>query len=190
MSLTPCRECGNQVSEDAAACPKCGAKLRQPMSRVKLLFGTLFALVVGSCVVGMQRASDAREAHAAAQREMEAKQTPEQRAAATAEALERSAQKAKEDEELATALIYLRTIREKMKNPKSFELSKAVVTDAGTYCFEYRGTNSFNAVVPNYAVIPAQGKGAIGTGGDVAAAWNAHCAKKPGRSLDRLRQVL
>jgi len=31
MALVPCKECGNEVSTDARACPKCGAK--QPRSK-------------------------------------------------------------------------------------------------------------------------------------------------------------
>jgi hypothetical protein len=30
MALTPCRECGGEVSTEADACPKCGAKVLKP----------------------------------------------------------------------------------------------------------------------------------------------------------------
>lgn len=29
MSLAPCRECGQEVSSEAASCPNCGAHLRE-----------------------------------------------------------------------------------------------------------------------------------------------------------------
>lgn len=32
MALTPCHECGSQVSTEATACPRCGAPVRRPQA--------------------------------------------------------------------------------------------------------------------------------------------------------------
>ena len=36
MSLKSCHECGNQVSNKAAACPKCGAPMKEGIGQVIL----------------------------------------------------------------------------------------------------------------------------------------------------------
>ena len=33
MSLTPCKECGKQISNKAASCPSCGHPARQPAAQ-------------------------------------------------------------------------------------------------------------------------------------------------------------
>ena len=46
MALTTCRECGGQISSEAAACPHCGNQLKQPASSgfTKLGLGCLVIL--------------------------------------------------------------------------------------------------------------------------------------------------
>lgn len=36
MPLKPCRECGNQISTDAAKCPQCGAVLKEGILNVMM----------------------------------------------------------------------------------------------------------------------------------------------------------
>lgn len=51
MALTKCSSCGNDVSTDAAACPKCGKPMKKGLSFVRLVLyaiGGLFLL----CVIG------------------------------------------------------------------------------------------------------------------------------------------
>jgi DNA-directed RNA polymerase subunit RPC12/RpoP len=38
MALIECKECGHKVSDEAKACPSCGAKVPQPPGRLKVLF--------------------------------------------------------------------------------------------------------------------------------------------------------
>lgn len=60
-----------------------------------------------------------------------------------------------------------------MKDPSSFELKSAGMTDKGAICIEYSAKNGFNARVPEYYTIAAKSSGAT------AQLWNAHCAGQP-----------
>jgi hypothetical protein len=59
MALVKCGSCGNEVSPDAAACPKCGKPLKKRMGIVKILLlamGGLFLLcVIGGVLSGGKR---------------------------------------------------------------------------------------------------------------------------------------
>jgi len=48
MALVDCKECGNEVSSTASACPKCGAKVK----KAKLWFWIPLGLVAGFLVLG------------------------------------------------------------------------------------------------------------------------------------------
>lgn len=51
MALIKCHECGAEVSTEAKACPKCGAKVRKPTSgALALLLGLM---VIGIVIVGV-----------------------------------------------------------------------------------------------------------------------------------------
>ena len=50
MALVQCKECDNQISISASACPKCGAKVKRTSTAVKA-FGTLLALGVLSAAL-------------------------------------------------------------------------------------------------------------------------------------------
>lgn len=61
MALMPCKECGNEVSTDAKACPKCGAKVPKtkwwlwvPLGLVVAFLG--FGAVVGSSPEAQEKA--------------------------------------------------------------------------------------------------------------------------------------
>lgn len=101
------------------------------------------------------------------------------------------AAKRQKEEAFQEAVAYAKAIKASLKNPASFELVDAIRTPTGALCYQYRGTNSFNAVVPNYAVIPPGGKGAVsGPTDQVATAWNKHCAGQSGESMRHVRQAL
>ena len=46
MAMTKCRECGEVVSADAEACPKCGAKNPGLFKHVFTFLFTLFAMAI------------------------------------------------------------------------------------------------------------------------------------------------
>lgn len=61
MPIAPCRECGHEVSTDAASCPRCGAPLREGQGgtdplmkgrgKADLALFVMLALVVGGIVL-------------------------------------------------------------------------------------------------------------------------------------------
>lgn len=133
MALKDCDECGKPVSTDAKACPHCGAN---PPTKTKLstwAIGLFSAAIIGSCINSQDGA-----------RERASKippPTPEQVAATK-----------KADDEINAGIRAGRQIKASLKNPKSFELESFLIFPGGATCFEYRATNSFNAVVPGKAV--------------------------------------
>ncbi|OJT19127.1 hypothetical protein BO221_37130 [Archangium sp. Cb G35] len=54
MALVKCKQCGNEVASNAAACPKCGApppRVASTGRKLALILGGLFGLcVIGNCV--------------------------------------------------------------------------------------------------------------------------------------------
>lgn len=75
-------------------------------------------------------------------------------------------------------------LKKNMKNPASFELVSALRMDDGTICYEYRGTNSFNAVITSFYVLRPK------TGSASVADWNRYCAKKSGIDYSYAREAV
>jgi hypothetical protein len=99
---------------------------------------------------------------------------------------------AKENAALARAAAGAATLKRAMKNPDSFKLVSALQFPDGSVCYEYRGTNSFNAVITANAVLPATTDALLssegGNRGQFVSAWNKHCASrgKSGEEMARL----
>lgn len=180
MAMTKCKECGAEISTTAKACPHCGAKQR----RTSLLTMALAVVLIPSCIAGIWTSTTNSDKRAQDQRAAEAAKSPEQRAA-------EQTRKAAEEAEFQRAVVAAKTVKSGMKNPASFELSGAGVTPKGAICLQYRGTNSFNAVVPGYAVLAPNAAAVLaGSERDVAAAWNQHCAKQSMRDISYLKHAL
>lgn len=113
-----------------------------------LIFGTLSHLISGP---------SSSQAKATAS-------TPEDQQAQAAELQERIV--------LAKAALVL---RKGMKNPPSFFVTSALVTEQKAMCFEYRATNGFGGTVPGYTAISPSGKFITAPIG-----WNKYCAGKKG----------
>lgn len=47
MALQKCKECGNEISKSATACPKCGAKVKRTGCLTKIVAGFLILLALG-----------------------------------------------------------------------------------------------------------------------------------------------
>ena len=77
-----------------------------------------------------------------------------------------------------------RWIKSNMNNPKSFELVFAGMTDKGVACYQYRGTNEYNAVITTQRVISDK----INSGSD--ADWNKHCGGKQMTNYTHARQAV
>ncbi|MGC4088316.1 MAG: zinc ribbon domain-containing protein [Polyangiaceae bacterium] len=66
MALVKCKECGNEVSKKATACPKCGAPGAPGFSIVRVLVGVLVVLIGGPLVLGAMGALSSHAVGAAA----------------------------------------------------------------------------------------------------------------------------
>ena len=173
--MVKCRECGAEVSSHAKACPKCGAppparpvRFNWPMVFTAFVIAAGFALTVAKCDSDNTRARQAEAAKTHAERTVDAKK----------------------EADFQRAVRLALTAKKGMKNPQSFQLSTAILTDAGALCFVYRGTNSFNATVPGYAVLTAANQLAIGSADDVRRLWDAHCSMKRGDDMLYIRNAL
>lgn len=164
MALIKCHECSSQVSGDAKACPKCGAEVKQPMSRLKILFIALLGVVLFQAFRHDNPTQPAPVANAI---------TPAQ-----------AAENNKRETEFQTVVMGAKMVKAGQKNPASFHLTSAGMTPEGSICYKYRSTNSFNAVVPGTYVISKSG------GSAEAAAWNKYCAGKSATDYSHASEAL
>lgn len=173
MSIIKCKECAGEVSSTAKACPKCGAKVPKRTSMLTKLLALILIPGMLLAVFSTNQQTEKLRAEAAA---IDASLTPEQRAA-----------KQEADERLNAGLLrgraMVRLIKQNAKNPDSIKIESAFLTTAGAVCINYRGTNSFNAVVPGLMVLPSDASSKSATAEQTPTAWNKHCAKTPGRDI-------
>lgn len=103
---------------------------------------------------------------------------------------EMDAKKREEDAQWTREVLSLRMLRKAMKNPDSFKLEEAVRMADGALCVTYRGTNSFNAVVPGRAVVLKTGIASSDDRDGFPKIWNKHCAGKSGSDVSYIRQAI
>lgn len=163
--LIKCKECGKETSDTAKACPNCGAAVPKGTSTFTWVIGGFMAVMFGIYITGQAGGLGPPKADPTAEQ-----------AAATKKA----------DAELRAILSALAGLKQSVKNPKSFDLESLVEFPGGSACFEYRATNSFNAVVPGRAVFNA-GTGRVFTsdndGNKFVSAYNQICTKTGGVEL-------
>lgn len=169
MALLKCKECGHTVASDAKHCPGCGsAKFKGGRGWLTLVvLGVLVVWVVARC---QEQGTELERTRAS----QEAAKTPEQRAA-------EAAAKAKSEREFQSAVLAGKALKASLKNPASFELVSAILTDDGVLCVVYRGTNSFNAIVTQQSAI----KRDLNIG-----AWGRDCSGKSGRDMGHIARAL
>lgn len=156
MALVPCRECGQQVSTEAAACPKCGAKPKQPIGRLPVIAGLILGGYVLTSILPSTPATPITT-------------TPDPAQPAPARVKERTLS---DDRFQATARV-LALIKTSMRDPDSLKWDQILSNDDGTVvCVTYRGRNGFGGM--NFEHV-AYVKGAIST---TSKAWNRYCAKQ------------
>lgn len=172
MALVKCADCGTQVSTSAKACPNCGAPRKKPTSAVTWFVGGLFAFVVA----GMVFKKDPPPSPP-----VSTKVPP----AGTPTA---SKEPSQADLQIQAGIAAARAIKAATKNPASFQLESFLIYPGGATCIEYRGTNSFNAVVPGRGVfVPAtptlltQDR----DGNKFVKVWNDVCTKSGGQERAR-----
>ena len=92
----------------------------------------------------------------------------------------------------ALVLQSLKSLRESMKDPDTFQLKEVLMMESGSGCITYRARNSFGAALQSHAVLsvpPTPKKGAKATGtirlyaegqDGFSGAWNRSCAHQSG----------
>lgn len=160
MALRPCKECGAQVSTAAKACPSCGAPPRAGTSVGTIVVAVLLLFGMASAVSTCSSSEPSPSA---------AKPPPDP----------------VREKQFQTAVAGAKWLKSKMKNPASFELvAVTMIGDLQAMCYEYRGTNSFNAIVTSRHVITDN----VNSG--EARDWNKHCAGKSGTDFSYARHAL
>lgn len=165
MAMTKCPECGSQISTSAAVCPSCGAKPDKPTSRLTIAIAGLFAIGLAAAI--------SRHSDNETERPAPAAKTPAE-----------LAETARKDREINTVLAGARMLKQSMKKPETFELTRATMIDGKVICYEYVARNSFNDQAPgHYVVSDAVSSNSI-------KAWNALCAGKSGDDYTSVRAVM
>jgi hypothetical protein len=124
-AMKQCKSCASDIRAEASVCPVC--KKKQGMGLFQKIGLAMIAFLVVAAIVDQQAPP-------------KPVRTPEQIAADQKKtALRMRVNEVKNE------------VKSRSKNPDSFKLVGAGVTADETVCITYRGTNSFNAVVPGVA---------------------------------------
>lgn len=163
MALVKCKECGNDVSTDAATCPKCGAKRAKATSKLTWIVGGFFALVI---TIGIIQSNGSPSAPAAPSPEKtKADKERDQRTIAAASAM--------------------KVLKSSLRDPKSVEWESARTNDTGTLvCISYRARNGFGGMNAAHLVV------ADGRATESSAEWNKRCTPTLNNVTDGALQLL
>jgi len=144
MAIKKCKECGNDVSEQAKTCPHCGVSAPAGKKHVGCLGSSL---VILAALIFFTNMGNSPESNNTAQ------PTPAQ--PITAQPI--TAKDIRVDELLkcfsgwdGSHIELTKLIKEGMKNPDSYDHVETKYSDKGNHLIvitQYRGTNSFGAVV-------------------------------------------
>lgn len=180
MAVVACKECGQQVSTTAKACPSCGAKPPKRTGMFTWIVAGFFVLVLVMMIVQSQQRQEAQVTKAQAEQARIAALTPEQRAADAAAKKRTQEREAKGEVAFQRAQQAAIAIRKSANDPASIQWDDVGYTEAGAVLIEYRGRNAFNALVKNLAVVTPDGNLAAGSERDdaVVKLYNKHIAKQ------------
>lgn len=129
MALIKCTECGKEVSNEAANCVNCGAKIKKPTSIATLIVAAVAAVIVVQCSMSMSKST-------------QPKAPPDPVA---------------EERFQKTARIAM-ALKQSLRDPESLTLESAWANDdASVVCIEYRARNGFGGINKEF-IISAKGK--------------------------------
>jgi len=138
MALTTCKECGKEISGSAKACPHCGVAAP---GKKHISGGAGLLVIVGALLLFNHLGGEKKTAVATAPAVVVEKTSEQIRAEEVQKCF--SSRDGSHDE-------LTRTIKAGMKNPDSYKHVETRYVDNGTHLLvvtQYRGTNSFGAVV-------------------------------------------
>lgn len=173
MAMTKCKECGNEISTKADACPKRGAKQPATGCLTWVVAGFLF-LVVATMVSNLGNKDT----------------SPGEGGRPKKAAVEKSPEEIAIEKGTATAAVAAKSLRDAMRNPDSLVLEKALVMDSGAVCIEYRAQNGFGGMNRASAVVPpGTAKLLNGDAPGFDKSWNKNCAGKTGHDVTRQAEM-
>lgn len=155
MALIKCHECGQRVSTEAETCPHCGAKPKAKTSTAPL-DGILNKIVVGAILLGLSiwgfnYLSTPKPSKPEPYSPVSTNAAPEAPPAPVvmpsqkemAEAIEKREAAGRESaHQFAMVVMYLRSLKESMREPSSFDPEIVLAnSDASLICVQYRGKN-------------------------------------------------
>lgn len=133
MALVKCRECGGEVSTEARACPKCGARIKRALNWPAITLAAAVGVTIGALALFLEGPP----------------QTPDEAAARSAEAARRAAAEG-----------VVRGLRDLVRDPDSMVVEQALVSEAGdVVCVRYRARNGFGGMNRELAVLTPDGAG-------------------------------
>jgi hypothetical protein len=169
MALVRCSECKSKISDQAAACPQCGAPVSprtntaasgNPKKRSPLAIGCLAILGIGFLGAIISGVTNQKGGSASAT------------ANATENTSGEDAEHKAETARTEFAAISVASLKKAMRDPDSFKLERAFTTmDAKYACILYRSRNGFGGMNRDHVVFTTKG------GDQSAYAWNKHCVK-------------
>jgi DNA-directed RNA polymerase subunit RPC12/RpoP len=155
MALVACHECGTHISDQALACPKCGAKPRKKTTPTKKVASWLLAGLIAFIVFHLLPSEQADTT-------VSKPESPELAAQAAARAADQN--------RFRQSMHMLRQIRDSMRDPDSFVVERVTANDdASVICVQYHARNGFNGMNREQVVVD-NGKGNKG-----ADAWKKRC---------------
>lgn len=165
MAMVKCKECGNDISSKAPACPKCGAKVERTSA-----FTWLMAIFIGAPFLYIAFSTSLSKSN-----------TPPAPPSGPAQIeIEK-----KKDAALEKAIVGAQALKKSTRDASSFNLESALlVNGTGAVCYDYRAKNGFGGINVGHAVLSADGK-KFKTNEEegFAALWNKECAKKSGSDV-------
>lgn len=125
MALVQCHECGNEISAQAACCPKCGAKQKPQTSRTAKLIVVAGGILLFAAIISANQPDDPEDA----------------------------AKKAADARQYSAAAQLSRDLRKLMRDPESLQFDiLAVNDDASVVCAGYRSRNGFGGMNREFLV--------------------------------------
>ena len=139
MALRKCKECGSQVSSQAAICPKCGAPTKRKTNPLVGLFA--FGVIITVCAWVCSGVCNLGDKTTGGATETSHQGTREDRITRQFSAWDGSHRG------------LTQTIKDAMDDPNSYEHVETVYGDQGDYLVvrtTFRGKNAFGGVVKNW----------------------------------------
>lgn len=157
--MRTCR-CGNQVARNAKACPRCGCRFTSGLVKLLAVFIVAAATIgIIGAIIGAASSGNGSSA---------------QPGPSAAE----QAMKQKDDAKFQFGVEGAKQLRDSMRNPDSFKMTKALIMEDGAVCYSYRSQNGFGGMNDGQAVLAPRGKFKSDESAGFVTLWNKECANK------------